>query len=470
MAYTEFYCDAANGSNLYAGSTTSTSPYTKTAGNWVQSTRVYTVQDGTNPSQSVSVGDFASVYADGASAPTGFIGRVSAVQNANNGTITIDGTVFVGSSPANGTGNRTIVVGGAWKGPNATSGFPLSLSGLGNLVNTNSNPQRVNMKNNSTYSITSSISLVNSGKPYIIQGYSSSPGDGARATIDGGTSVNQVVSDTGVANSQFRDLIFKTSFASGSSDLVSDGHGSSFVRCVFTGSRGLGLNISAGTSQIYECEFYANNKSNTSGSGAANAGSQANFKRCIFHDNTGSNTCGILISLTSNDCTVDDCIFDTNDGHGILISSSNRGRISNCEFYNNTGDGIHVNSGLTTSHWIIENCNFIKNGQSGIENASVGFSGLVFNCGYGAGTQANGAADVLGGFDQSSSVTYANDVTPWNDPANGDFTITLTTAKNAGRGAFTTTAASYGSTTGYPDIGAAAAQSPAAQKSYTFGG
>jgi hypothetical protein len=56
---------------------------------------------------------------------------------------------------------------------------------------------------------------------------------------------------------------------------------------------------------------------------------------------------------------------------------------------------------------------------------------------------------------ESGTVTYANDVTPWVDPANGDFRINLAAAKGAGRGTFTQTAASYTGTIGYPDIGAA---------------
>jgi hypothetical protein len=55
----------------------------------------------------------------------------------------------------------------------------------------------------------------------------------------------------------------------------------------------------------------------------------------------------------------------------------------------------------------------------------------------------------------SGNVTYANDVTPWTDPANGDFRISLAAAKGAGRGTYTQTAASYAGTVGYPDIGAA---------------
>lgn len=453
-AYTEFYCDATNGNNLWAGSSTSTSPYTKTAGNWVQSTRVYTVQDGTNPSLSVNVGDFASVYPDGSSAPAVYIGRVSAVQNLNNGTITLDAAVNVGTSPANGTATRTIVVGGVWKGPNAASGFPLSFAGIGTLIDSSSDPMRINFKNNSTYSITSAIGITTTGKPIIVQGYSSSVGDGGRATIDGSTSVNNIISDSGFAVSMYRDLIFRTSFASGSTDLVTDGHGCFWVRCVFTGSRGNGLVISASSGQATECEAYANNKSNSAAFGGFQLSAQGTLSRCYSHDNTGANNSGIVISATTG-AAIDNCVLDTNGGHGILISANNKTRIANCDFYNNTSDGVHFNSGLVANSYVIENSNFIKNGGAGINNASAGVSGYVYNCGYGAGTQANTSSDTLGALEKTGTVTYASNTTPYNAPTTGDFRIVSKEAFNVGRGAFTETDGTNTGTVAYPDIGAA---------------
>ena len=50
-------------------------------------------------------------------------------------------------------------------------------------------------------------------------------------------------------------------------------------------------------------------------------------------------------------------------------------------------------------------------------------------------------------------MNFASDVTPWVDPANGDFRINLAAAKGAGRGSYTQNAG--GGTVGYPDIGAA---------------
>ena len=119
---------------------------------------------------------------------------------------------------------------------------------------------------------------------------------------------------------------------------------------------------------------------------------------------------------------------------------------------------------------LIQNCNFIKNTGKGINNVSVTNSGDVFNCGYGAGTQANGSADTLNNLTTTGAVTYASNVAPWVDGPNGDFSINLAAAEGVGRGAFTETAASYGPTVGYPDIGAAQAlvMAGSAEVSYGF--
>lgn len=488
FGYTEFYCDASNGSNLYSGSTTNASPYTKTAGNYVSATRVYTVQDGTNPSLSVNVGDYASVYADGASAPTGWVSQVTAVQNATNGTITMSGIIKIGNSPADGTGNRTIVVGGPWKGPNAASGFPFTTSTLSGLQTTATNRLRINMKNNATYSITSAYTPSTSGSAYTVQGYSSTVGDGGRATISGGTSTNTVLSGLGIGGTVYADLIFTTTFASSSSDLVTAGNQSvTFYRCVFSGSRGNGFNsATAGTYVFIECEAFGNNTSNTSSKAGFTNSTPAFYSRCYSHDNTGSNSSGWIVGAGGT--MFISCIADTNGKFGISFNTGGPTSpgffVSNCDFYNNGSDGINIASADGANYWI-ENSNFIKNGGAGINNASTTTeSGYVFNCGYGAGTQANTNADTLGELIKTGTVTYASNVTPWVAPTTGNFSLdtTVTSGLGAGRGAFTETDGTNTGTVGYPDIGAAQAITSDAtptptptpttppETSHTFGG
>jgi hypothetical protein len=153
------------------------------------------------------------------------------------------------------------------------------------------------------------------------------------------------------------------------------------------------------------------------------------------------------------------CISETNGLYGIRITGTSQNGaviITNCDLYNNASDGINIVTGEGNPIWI-ENTNFIKNGGAGINNVSVVNCGFAYNNRYGSGTQVNGSADTLNNIVASGYVTYANNVTPWNDPANGDFSIILGAAQGVGRGAFLETAPSYSGTIGYPDIGAAQA-------------
>jgi hypothetical protein len=153
-----------------------------------------------------------------------------------------------------------------------------------------------------------------------------------------------------------------------------------------------------------------------------------------------------------------DCVFDSNSGSGVDAQSDNPGVYIGCEFYNNGGSGVSI-SGLSNGGTFI-NCNFIKNAAWAINrNTANSPACLVLNCGFGTGTQANASGNISSdnALLQSGTVTYASNVTPWTDPANGDFRISLAAAQGTGRGSFTQTAASYAGTVGYPDIGAAQA-------------
>lgn len=456
--FTEFYCQSG-GSNLNSGSTTSNSAgYTKTNMNWNGST-IYTITDGTNPSASVSVGDWASVYLDAATNGV-FISRVTAVQNANNGTITVSSTIKAGAAPSSGASGRSISVGGAWKGPNGASGFPLSLNTLGNLQNASLNTCRINMKNDATYSVTAQLTTGTSGnKPITVQGYTSTVGDLGRAIIDGGTSTGAIFNNSGTTGFTFADLILSTSITTGTTDLVFDGaNGGLWLRCVFHGSRGVGLDQS-GSGVNIECEAYDCNKANTASIGGFRFGNGTVSIRPYSHDHSaGSNGHGFV---TSDHCTLIDPIADSNGGSNFLISSvTNPGVvvILNSDAYNATGDGINVASGITGGWLYVENGNLTKNGGKGINNVTgAAFPGLTYNLGYGTGTQANGASDTLGGIAQSGNVTYASNASPYTAPTTGNFSINLAAAQGAGRGAFTETDGTNTGTVGYPDIGAAQA-------------
>ncbi len=356
----------------------------------------------------------------------------------------------------------------------ATS-FPFTLTTINLLKSSALSTPRFNFKNDGTYSMSTIIQTTSNANNCTIQGYSSTPGDGGRATIDAsGTAITMWSNSS--ANVAFADLIFSNSAASGTNDNITDaGSTSTYIRCVSKGARGCGFNINDGI--MIECEAYGNNTPNTATIGSRagfNAQNNVIFIRCIAHDNAGSNTRGF--ESNGNHIDMINCISDTNGNSGAhfqINGGNSRITVVGCDFYNNGSDGFTLdrNANTMTNAWF-ENCNFIKNTGFGINNAATTAQlpgGYVFNCGYGAGSQVNvGGDSALVGLIESGKVTYASGLTPWVDPANGDFRINIGSSFNAGRGAFTQTAASYAGTVGYPDIGAAEHRD--SQKASTFGG
>lgn len=459
MAFNEF-CSRSGGSNLNAGTldggstevgTTAAAEYT--AGDWDSGTDIYTAPVGADMTEAVT-GRWASLFHDGDTAPTTNQYLVARIANVNAGTrqITLSSTAReqLGTEVATGTGNRTLRIGGAWAHPSGTTGFPLSFVDSQSMTNAAGNLARLNVKNDAEISISAAITNANN---YLeIAGYSSSYGDGGRAIINGGTSGTSYVLLTlsGLAHC-IHDLEFKNNGATGSAFGVSlSGTGGMAVRCVFHGMRGNGV---TGVSFI-ECEFYDNGLANLSTAAGATIGGQA--IRCISHSNTSSNVSGFI---SSGSTRFVDCIAYGNGSHGFrLNAASTCHSCVGCDSYDNGGSGISVwsNGQKILAH--IDSCNLVANGAFGIGHEGSIHDVIIQNCGFGSGTMANASGKISSGlqnYEESGTVDYAAGVTPWVDPDNGDFRITLAAAKNAGRGAFLQTASGMSGTVGYPDIGAA---------------
>jgi hypothetical protein len=461
--YTEFYCNST-GTNINAGSTTNATPtFSATSGDWVASTGVWT-KAGANPvTGGVTVGSWASVYIDGATTAV-FVGRVTAADDTAD-TVTVSIVACTGIPPADGTGTRSIRVGGAWYGPwyaGATvDNLPFTFAN-GLMTNTSGNATRVNLSNSRIYG-TTNVTVPSNG-PVTFQGYGTNAADLGKSWITGSTVGNGYTSVTvSGANVSLVDLIFATNGTSGSAGILVSISGSEcyMLRCVTRDGRGPGIFLSA-LDVIEECEAFLCNAGNgiqgviqlsTSGSVA---------KRCIAHDNAGTGSSGF--ALGSGGCSLIDCIADTNGRDGATVSSAIAAYISGCDFYNNVTNGINL-TGASSTLINIENCNFIGNGV-GLTGAyainssgSLIRNGSVINCAFGVGTATNGSggANIIAGtgLDEIGSIVYGNNLTPWVDPANGDFRISSAAAINAGRGKFTQTQASYGGAIAYPDIGSA---------------
>jgi hypothetical protein len=470
-SYTEFFADASGGgaSNMNGGGIngggipTAAAAYTSTNGNWSTVTNIFTPTDGSTPANSVNVGDFASVYIDGATTPV-YLARVTAVAAGANGGITLSSTAKSGTAPTTSANTRSIKVGGVWLGPNGTKQHPFDLITT-SLTNSAGDIPRVNFKTGTNYAVTAGITQSGSG-PLVFQGYTTSAGDGGRAVIDGGTSGASyiVLILSGGNGTTLADFIVQHNGATGSQAGLSLQATLCFVRNVIVNNVvGDGFVVQSNTGNVLiECEAYACNTSNTASKAGFDVTIQATtLIRCYAHDNTGSNSIGFRVNARG--ISLIQCIADTNGSHGIAFTGGNLlMNVVNCDLYNNTGDGINI--GTATELVYIENCNFIKNGGYGINASGAGGYGLIFNCGYGSGSQVNtsGTTHTLGGIAESGAVTYASGVTPWNAPVTGDFTITLAAANGAGRGAFTETDGTNTGTVGKPDIGAAQAAASAA--------
>ena len=461
-AFTEFYM-TSGGANINAGSTTGNSAvYTSTNGNWSTSTNNFTPTDGSTPASSVNVGDFASLYVDGATTAV-YIARVTVVAAGVNGAITVSTTAVYGTAPTTSATARSIKVGGAWVGPGSAVTFPFSLLGtISSLLNASGNHVRLNAKNDQTYTMTAALPLSKLGNA-LMQGYTSTPGDGGKATFTSNITSGSNFTNTS-ASEAFIDLIFANTGASNASTLFDNsGDGSVFLRCVFHGARGSGLNNSGAISMLAaESEAYDCNKSNTAAfAGFSNRTGNGIMicLNCYSHDHTsGSNADNFASANTGNGFYLINSTADSSAGIGLNSINSGQLVAINSNFYNNTGDAVKMSPVTQTGFSVLINNNFLKNGGKAINITNSNQAGIIYNNGRGSGTQANGSSDALGSIvDTSTDITYASGVTPWNAPTTGDFSTNLAAAQGAGRGAFTETDGTNTGTVGYTDIGAAQA-------------
>lgn len=453
--YTEFYCDPVNGSNLNSGSDAGSPSMSDTAGtgSWTSTTNVY-VSVATNGS--VAVGQFISIYQTGATAPA-YIARITSVSGGGGSpwTITVSTTAVAGTKPTTGS-TFLAQVGGAWAGPTGTIGHPFNFMKVG-TTDAAGDVVRVNLKNNATYSITAGIVINANNGPVIFQGYSTSPGDGGKAILDGGTSgASYILLSASTQMYDFADIIFQNNGATGSSELVfSNGSACTWTRCVFSNSRGYGFENANNTAFVKYCESFACNASNSSQQGGFFSNvNGTTFLGCISHDHTAGANCHGFI-LDSSVAMVD-CVGESNAGNGAIINASGTSNvlILSSSFYNNSLSGI---DGVTAGcRAVVQDCIFDSNGAYGI-NASGG--GVVVMHSRNNAFYNNTSGQFGPNYSGNTINTITLTGSPFNAPSTGDFTLNSTagagaSCKNAGFGTFTQTASSYTGSVSYPDVGA----------------
>lgn len=441
-SYTEFYC-RSSGSNSNAGSTDSDTPFkTYTNGSWNASTGVFTPASGNPSSDGVTTGMWANIAGT-------YSGRITAVTSTN---FTVSLTVFIGTSvPA--TGTRTAIIGGRWKGPNAADGWPFNAQIIA-ATDSSSNPTRINLYNNASYSISAAISVT--GINCVIQGMTSSPGDGGRATLTNASGASFNLMTVSGSVMVVRDMIFDTNGATGTADgiQVTSGTGghTAFQNCIFKNMKGRGL-LCQGTGGFYvfdRCEFTGNGNV---GAGSSSTSAVIVAYHCVFHDNAGGISAKNIVAINS--------IFDTlTTNYSInVIGTSGALVVLNCDFFKGAVSQIYGASGTSNRFITLQNCNLFDCDAYGIQVVTgSGNEDIVqaIKCAYGSGTYANTSGNYTGNVDDTSPVTYTSNQTPWSDPENGVFTLTAGTAcENGGYVVFVQTTGSYGPTVAYADIGAA---------------
>lgn len=485
LGTTQAFFVQSGGNNMNGGSSSNNSAaYTSTNGGWNSGTLIFTPGDGSTPSGSVNVGDYASVYNDGTTGTPVFIGRVTAVGAGVNGTITISSTNNMGTAPTTSGTARSIKVGGAWAGPSGSITFPLlPLTGFANCKDGSGNMPCINFQCSGTGAIDAAMTATvtnNITGPYMMRGYKASVGDGDPAT-NGDTQANQVnykyrvdgstnaivLLTISAASVYMKDFQFSNNGTTSSNNGVTiTGAGTSLERVVVHDVRGNGISVGGGGNVCIECEAYSCNGSNTANFGgfqwSAGVSNQI-FNNCTSHHNTGSNSCGWASSGSSgNGVILVNCEADDNGAHGLFEVTTNTAHLSciDCGFDNNGADGIRLGRQGGGGSVTIENCNFEGNGQStgtgyAINRTDSQLYRITVNnprtWNNKTGTfNGTGIADIIGAVTGSA--------TAYNSASGGDFRLLgsdAASAKNAGRGYFTQTKASYSGTQGYPDIAAA---------------
>lgn len=457
MAFSDIVADFATGANINAGddktvSTTTNGAYTQGGG--AGGTDLFTAAAGT-PFSSASVDDLVASYVDGATVAT-FLGRITAV-NGGGASVDISLTKIAGTRPTTAVNGRSATIGGKFKGPNGASGFPLTLTNLQAITNTGGDQVRLNVKNGTNYAITAAISSALSN--IVIQGYTSSFGDGGKWILDGGTSgasyVLLTMSGTGPI---LQDAILQNNGATGSATgLLFSGNGGLANKVIVNNVRGHGFDLTGGAgNRLLQCKAYACNQSNTAAKAGISVSVSANIRECTVQDNTGSNTVGILYGGgAATVLSIERCIIDTNGSHGINVSASGQLNVVHCNVYANAGDGIRLTTAINPVY-IINNI-LTKNGGYGINGNTGNKMGMLINNAYGAGTQVNTSGDTnaIPGIVETGKITLGSNLDPYTDAPNSDFRLTNVAGGGAacrgtGYGAFTDT----GSTVSYPDVGA----------------
>lgn len=425
-------------------------------GSWASTTNIYTSVTQTG---SVTVGQWLCIYtaaqAAGGTAGT-YWARITAVSGGGGSVwvITLSGTAFLGTSPSSGS-TYLASVGGAWKGPNGTIPFPMNQV-KSTTTDASGDLPRVNYNSAANYAITSALNLAIPGSNVVHQGYTTTPGDGGRATFSGPTTGAQFVLLTiSQGPYRFADIIFSKNGASGTPQngisLTFTSSYAIFERCSFAsmGLAGISSSTTTSTVSFIQCEAYSNqNGGGTGGLILAGTNSSYLLDRCISYTNAG--TAGYILGTGCSAGFVN-CIAYNNLGIGFCLAATSWAMFDGCAALSNSTDGFACLGGSM----ILTNCISTSNSGYGF-NPTTGAVAMLRNCASYSNTSGRSANTV----DDIGAITLSND--PYIAGALGNFALSSQAGsgalcRGAGCGTFTENLSilTAGPTIGFPDVGPA---------------
>lgn len=462
---TEFYAVPGTGGNTNSGSSIGANVYATQNGNWDATTDTFVPTDGSTPASSIAVGDWVSIYNDGATLAV-YIVRVLSVAAGPNGAIVVVPLASTGTEPTTSATARSLVAGGAWAGMSGAVTFPTTLLSL-RLTNSAYDRPRYNFKNNLEYNVSAALTVAGNG-PYDIQGFTTTPGDGGRFAIAGNAAVAAFIPLTISGNLiAMRDFVVRSNGTSSTAGANLSLAGSNLIieNGVVSHGRGSGILITGTGVRIGYSEVFSNGVANTALDAGIRGSSpvQLSIERCFIHDNGGANIAGIF----SNAGLIGDRnIIHRNGTNGITINTgTGQTIVRNNIIMANGGNGIELKGAAADNGSLfVENTAFFGNTLGAIAS-QIGNSNKVGTVRYillGSGTQTNGSGMSLIGstrtgaidFQDSTFITYAADLTPWTAPTTGNFTVARGDAWNNGAQNFVQTQATYTNTLSWLDIGA----------------
>ncbi len=248
----------------------------------------------------------------------------------------------------------------------------------------------------------------------LLEGYTTTPGDGGKATIAPSSGTNCCTFASGISNWQLKNLVFDAINVSDDAVVILDRAGF-FVNCEFNNSAGAGID----------------------------AGAVQTFVRCSASGNAGHGfDCG-------SNTTMIFCSADTNGADGIHIQDG--GQCHYCVAWGNTSYNIYIQSGgygtaavsvgsvtdgdssTTTGMWLRPNANCtvgINNinydNTNGLENGgAISSNGAHGECNLSYGNTTNFVT-----LEAETDITSAPDFV---DEVNGDYRLSdNSSARNAG--------------------------------------